>query len=208
VAANPERAAVLSVKIGMSHIAEDGVLATSEQALRVRAALEKEIASQPEGTPIELDFSGVRAITVTFADECIGRVLSSRLAGFDEDHPIFATRTSSEVRTTLAAALRQLRLSLLSLSDEKVELLGGDETLGETIDLAMRLESSSVNEIAEELGLTAQAANNRLVQLVRVGALSRSRVLPSRGGREFRYSVPATTQRRRRTAPRRSRAPA
>jgi hypothetical protein len=175
----------------MSHFAEDGVLATSEQAHRVRSHVEREVDGQPAGTPIELDFSGVRTATITFADECVGRLLVSRLAGYDEDHPVFASGANRDVRATLAAALRPRRLSLLSFSDEGSQLLGADETLEETMNLALQLESFSANDIAEHLRLSAQAANNRLVQLVRLGALTRTRVLPSRGGREFRYRVPA-----------------
>lgn len=181
---------LLSVKFGLAHFSADGVLATPEQAQLVRSNLEREIAAQMPGTPIELDFSGVHAITVTFADECIGRVLSSRLAGYDEDHPMFAVGANRPVRDTLAAALRQRHLSLLSFGPDRVELLGADETLEETMREAIRLQSFTVNELADRLGLRAQAANNRLVQLVRVGALTRDRVIPSRGGREFRYSVP------------------
>jgi hypothetical protein len=109
---------------------------------------------------------------------------------------MFAVDAIKLVRDTLAAALRQRHLSLLSFSHDGVELLGADETLEETIREAMILKSFTVNELADRLGLRAQAANNRLVQLVRLGALSRSRVIPSRGGREFRYRVPAPPDRR------------
>lgn len=189
---NPRKSTdtLLSVKFGLAHFAPEGVLATSEQAQLVRSRLEHEIAAQQSGAPIELDFNGIQAITVTFADECIGRVLSSRLAGYDEDHPLFAVGADRPVRETLAAALRQRHLSLLSFGAEGVELLGADETLEETMREAVRLQSFTVNELADRLGLRAQAANNRLVALVRVGALTRDRVIPSRGGREFRYYVP------------------
>jgi hypothetical protein len=195
-------ATLVSVKIGLTHFAEDGVLSTLEQAVKARAQIEKELAAQTSGGPVELDFNGVRAVTVTFADEGIGRVLGSRLAGYDEDHPFFAVGANQEVRVTLAAALRQRKLSLLSFNDGQVELLGGDETLTSTMEQAVALGSFSVNELAERLGLTAQAANNRLTQLVRVGALSRSRVIPSRGGREFRYEVPPPARRSRPLRPR------
>jgi hypothetical protein len=50
----------------------------------------------------------------------------------------------------------------------------------------------TVAEIAEKLQLTPQAANNRLAHLVRSGALSRARIIPARGGREFRYELPVS----------------
>lgn len=179
------------------------MLASREDATKVRGSIEREIAGQPPGTPIELDFGGVVAVTVTFADECLGRLLSTRLAGFDEDHPLFVTSANEVVRETIAAALRPRRLQLLSFNGG-VELLGGDDVLRETIEQAFELKAFSVNEIASKLGLTAQAANNRLAHLVRVGALTRERVLPSRGGREFRYVAlqPPGPPRRRPPTPR------
>lgn len=189
------RAKLRPVKIGFAHGAKDGVLATRADAVKVRSRVEHEIAAQPSGTPIELDFSDVVAVSVTFVDECIGRVLSARLAGFDEDHPLFVVGANEGVRETIGAALRQRRLQVLSFSDG-VELLGGDEQQRQTIEKAFELEEFSVNDLAALLGLTAQAANNRLAHLVRVGALRREPVLPSRGGREYRYVAPHPPQTR------------
>ncbi len=184
------------MKISVAGEAGGDVLVSREQAVRARGRIEKVIAHQTPGTPIELDFKGVRAISVVFADECIGRLVSSRLAGYDEDHPIIVNSASEEVRETLAAALRQRQLSLLALGPEGAELLGGDEIMTSTLLEALELESFTVNELKDRLGLTAQAANNRLTQLVRIGALTRSRIIPSRGGREFRYEVPSPARRR------------
>lgn len=183
------RAKLVSVKIGFAHEAKDGVLASRADAVRARARVEREVADQPAGAPIELDFSGIVAITVTFADECLGRLLSARLAGFDEDHALFVTGANEAVKETISAALRARRLQLLSFSDG-VELLGGDDVQRQTIQEAFQMEQFSANELATRLGLSPQAANNRLAHLVRVGALSREPVLPSRGGREFRYVAP------------------
>ncbi len=186
---NASQSTLHPVKVSLAYESRDGVLASREDGVKARTRIEKEIANQPPGTPIEFDFTGVVAVTVTFVDESFGRLLSSRLAGFDEDHAFFVTGASEAVRDTLSAALRNRRLQLLSFSDG-VELLGGDELLEETIREALHLESFRVSDLAGRLGLTVQAANNRLAHLVRVGALSRERVVPSRGGREFRYVTP------------------
>ena len=199
-----ESVKVVPVKLAMADVGGSDVLVSREQALRARARIEKEIAHQTPGTPIELDFKGVRAISVSFADDCVGRILSSRLAGYDEDHPILASNASESVRETLSAALQQRHLSLLSIGADGPGLLGGDPVMASTLREALALESFTVNELKERLGLTAQAANNRVTQLVRFGALSRSRIIPSRGGREFRYEVPAPARRTARTDRRRT----
>jgi hypothetical protein len=178
----------------MARHASDGVLASREAGRTARSRIEHEIAAQRPGEPIALDFDGIAAISITFADECVGRLLSSRLAGYDEDHPLLALNANEAVRDTLDAALRARRLVLLSFGDDGPELLGGDEVLTETLMEAVRLRAFTVAQIAERLQLTPQAANNRLAHLVRSGALSRARIIPSRGGREFRYEVPLTPE--------------
>jgi predicted transcriptional regulator len=70
-------------------------------------------------------------------------------------------------------------------------LLGGDQTLERTIRAAAELEDPfSVSQLVDKMDISPQAANNRLRQLTRVGALQRERVNPAHGGREFRYRVP------------------
>jgi hypothetical protein len=41
--------------------------------------------------------------------QCLGRLPSTRLAGFDEDHPLFVTGANEGVRETISAALRSRR---------------------------------------------------------------------------------------------------
>lgn len=195
MAESGESGTLRPVKVRMARHASDGVLASRDTAVTARSGIEREIAAQRPGEPIVLDFDGVAAISVTFADECVGRLLSSRLAGYDEDHPILALNANEGVRDTLDAALRARRLALLSFGDHGPELLGGDEVLLDTLMEAVRLQRFTVGEIAQRLQLTPQAANNRLAHLVRSGALSRARIIPSRGGREFRYEVPAAPDR-------------
>jgi hypothetical protein len=179
------------MEVPMAQFAHDGVLASREDAVTARGDIERRVADLSNPTAVVLDFEGVRAITTTFADECIARLLGSRLAGFDEDHPLLVVRATDEVRHTLDTTLRARRLLLLVLGPNGPEVLGGDELLTQTMATAFALRRFSVLELAEQLNLTPQAANNRLSYLVRAGALARARVVPARGGREFVYEVPA-----------------
>jgi hypothetical protein len=203
---NGESASVSRVAIRMRRFG--AVLATGEKGDEARREIEREIAALEAGAPVVFDFAGVRVISVPFADQSIGQLLGGRLAGYYEEHPLLALNANEDVRETLAAALRQRRLTLLSISESGAELLAGDPVLQATMEVALSLGEFSVAELAQELGLTVQAANNRLRMLLDSGALSRSRIVPTRGGREFRYAVPAPWLLAEAGTKRRTRAPA
>jgi hypothetical protein len=187
----PTGATLRFMEVPMARLDPEGVLASRETAVKARLQIEQQIATEFEPTAVVLNFQGVRAVTTTFVDECIARLIASRLAGFDQDHPLLVVNADDEVRHTVDTTLRARRLLVLALGSEGPEVLGGDEFLSQTMGVAFDLRRFSVLELAARLSLTPQAANNRLSYLVRSGALARARVIPSRGGKEFVYEVPA-----------------
>src|SRR5437879_6458141 len=66
----PERGRLEAVQHPMKVYARrhDGVLIGRSQGERARHDLERAMRDQPSGAPIALDFRGVRAVTVPFAD--------------------------------------------------------------------------------------------------------------------------------------------
>jgi hypothetical protein len=169
---------------------EDGVLVSRVGGARARELMEHEIAALPAEAPVAFDFSKVRAMDVPFADEAIAKLVGGKRAGYLGAHPLLALKLTPDVRDSLSAALRERGLSLLSINDDGAELLGGDAVMSQTLYAARELGEFSVAEIATALDLKVQAANNRLRSLVETGALTRVRVVPERGGREFRYRFP------------------
>lgn len=165
------------------------VLTGREEAAADRASVEREIASQAEGTAIALDFTGVKAISVPYVDVFIGGLLSGRLAGFYEEHPLLALNAEPDVRDTIDLVLRARRLSLLYVTGD-IALLGGDPVLEQTLKAASRLQRFTATQLAKAMDLSPQAANNRLKALVQRRALTRTRIVPTHGGREFEYAVP------------------
>lgn len=191
-----ERVTVSGVRVGIRALAGTAVLVGKEEGARIATDvggfIEKQVASLPEGTPIELDFEGVEAITVPFAEECFGRLLGSRAGGLWADYPFCVINASEDVRSTIAAALAPRDLFVLSFGD-RVELLGGSAALSETAETAVeaadRAGQFSVHDLAERLAVSPQAVNNRLKPLLRNGVLSRTRSIPSSGGRQYIYRV-------------------
>ena len=183
------------VKIEMEQFGTDAVLTGADAGARARAAIERAIEQLVDDQPVFLDFSKVRAVSVPFVDASIGRLLGGRAAGYYDTHPIVIYCASVDVLQTIDATLRLHHLYALALGGQTgAELLGADDVLTSTLQEAVRLRTFNVHQLAERLDLTPQAANNRLRLLLRSGAVQRERAKPERGhgGREFRYTVPAT----------------
>jgi MarR family protein len=147
---------------------------------------------------IELSFSDVDALTISFVDAFLGRFLTELtarrtpvlvlLSGLTED-------TASEID----AVMKGRRLVVAAIVDSAPSLLGADHHLQETFVTATGLGRFTPNQLADRLGTTPQNANNRLKRLVDMGAIRRFRRDPSAGGREYAYEIqegiptPATT---------------
>ena len=131
-----ERSILESVHVRMSRYGQ--VLTGREAGAAARFDIERESAQLTPGQPVALDFSDVQAVTVPFAEECLGGLLNG-YPGHHESHPIVAIGASDDVGETIAAALRPRRQALLSLSSRGAQLLGGDGFLNRTMQEARRL---------------------------------------------------------------------
>jgi hypothetical protein len=185
-----KRSNLRGVKVSMSRYGS--LLATREAGEQAWHDIEREIEAIGENDVVALDFADVDAITIPYADACLARLMSGKASGFYESHPLVLTNANEDVRETIGAALNLRHLVALCLAPGGApHLLGGDQILERTIQAAAELEDPfSVIQLAKKMELSPQAANNRLRQLTKVGALQRERINPAHGGREFRYSVP------------------
>lgn len=174
----------------MKQFGQDNVLRTAEAGMQAYQAIRLELAQLPDHEPVELDFAGIQAVTLPFADESLCQLLAGSVSGYHEEHPLVVTGADRDVRETLAAAVERRRLAVLSLSSGDVHLLGGDPTLQGTLDAARSLDDEfNATDLAERLQLTAPGANNRLRALMRTGAVLRTPAVLAHGGKEFRYRL-------------------
>lgn len=179
------------MKVSMrEYESSEGVLAGRDAGDRAWRDIEHRLRKVHPDEVVALDFDAINVISVPFADACLGRLLSGKVGGFYEEHPLVLWNADEDVRETIAATLKLRHLVALSLSSNGAQLLGADDVLSQTMGAAVELGDFSVLDLAEQLNLSPQAANNRLRALTRSGALHRHRVNPRHGGREFRYRVP------------------
>jgi hypothetical protein len=186
-----ESVTLAAMRFPMADWADKGMLVGRSKGEEARGALERAITATGPDEPVAADFSGVGAISVPFAEGFFVPLLAGRLAGYHDEHPFLIVDASEDVSATIAAALKLHGLSVLGTFEGEGELLGGDPALREAMHIAYRRGQLSATELADELGISTQAANNRLNALFKRGALRRARVVPRGGGKEFRYVVPA-----------------
>lgn len=171
----------------------DGVALREELEVALKTAAKR-------SADIELDFSAVTAMTHSFVDECLGRLLSKRAAGDLPPVLLTARGLNDETAEEIDIALSRRKLGLVRTDGVMPVLLGADDYLKETFDQGAARGDFRATDLAEELGTTPQNMNNRLKALVDSGALRRIRSTIPGGGREFVYQTASAARRTSATA--------
>jgi hypothetical protein len=165
-------------------------LATRERGRRVLADIEEKLAATAAGSGLTLDFSGVEGVTVSFGDECIAKLILARASGDHVDRGLLIEGCNEDVWETIDTVLQRRKISAVGLSASgELAILGVQGWMPETLRAALELREFSAAGLAERLGITPQAANNRLKSLLASGAVVREQIVPEGGGKEFGYRV-------------------
>ena len=165
-------------------------LATRERGRRVREDIEEKLAALSPGDSLAMDFADVEGITVSFGDECIAKLIIGRTTGDFVDRGLFVEGANEDVYETIDTVLARRKVAVVSMDRSgRPEILGEKGWLPATLEAALELRSFKASELAERLGITPQAVNNRMKLLVASGAVARERGVPEGGGKEFSYSV-------------------
>jgi anti-anti-sigma regulatory factor len=174
---------------------DQNFLATRSKARQIRNELEDRIASDTTAELVVIDFSDVEAMTISFADEFLGRFYTALAAGDVRPIAVLLTGLNDDTAETVSICLERRELFAASLNGTQATLLGAQDFFAESYRRALKLERFKASDLAESLGITPQNANNRLRRLVEVGALRKERVTAAgRGGKEFSYSLPLREQ--------------
>lgn len=165
--------------------------ATRERGRELREQLEAMLRQAQPGDVVEIDLSEPEALSVSFTDELVGRLLAARASGDFDDRALVIVGTSDDTRETVEAVLARRNVPGIYRDEHtgKLVALGGAPWFAETLHEAQGLRTFRAAELGNRLGLTAQAANNRLRALTTSGAVVRERITPDRGGKEFEYRI-------------------
>ena len=165
--------------------------ASRAQGREGRARLD-DLLADSRGLDLTIDFAGVTAMTISFADEFLGKFLAT-LDAASHDMTVCVSGLNAENAETVEVCLERRDRPVVVANDAgQLELLG-DVLLQETYRAAATIRAV---DLAEALSISPQNVNNRLKRLVAVGALRKMRnVGAARGGKEFLYSTAAPDER-------------
>ena len=153
-----------------------------------RAQLDDQLGEQGD-VDLTIDFTDVEVMNISFADEFLGKFLTSHDFSREET-TVKVTGLNLDNRYSIAVCVERRETQVVVLEPDGGLVLLGDQMLADTFDHARRLGAFKANELAEAMSLTAQNANNRLKRLAAVGALRKAQVTGStRDGREYTYEV-------------------
>jgi len=175
-----------------------GVQSTRESGRVKREQLDEFATSLKPGEVLEIDLTSVKAMTISFADEFLGRYIASRVGDDQEDRGLIihgpAGAPGADLLETLDTVLTRRGVGVLYNDERKgVTAIGGPAWFAETFEQARSLQVFRVSQLAARLDLSPQATNGRLKKLSTSGAVLRERVVPDGGGKEFEYRVPTFT---------------
>jgi len=163
---------------------------TRARGLQYRQQLEQLLAAVPPDEAVVISFDAVMAMTGSFTDEFLGKLLVARAAGLTGRAPILLTGLTEETAEEVDLCLERRRTFAVWAEDGTAKLLGGDDALKQTFAAGARRGTFRASDLASDVGTTQQNMNNRLKRLHEAGALLRDRQDPAAGGREFLYRAP------------------
>jgi hypothetical protein len=166
------------------------VASTRDLGRQYREELERLLATTSSDDVVVVSFDGVVAMTGSFTDEFLGKLIVARTAGLTGQAPVLLADLTDETAEEVDLCLSRRKVAAIWAQHGSPQLLGGDEVLKETFEAGARRTEFRASELASELGTTTQNMNNRLKRLVDLGTLVRLRHDPASGGREFVYRTP------------------
>lgn len=173
------------------------VLSTRE---RGSEAAERLLRMLGEGTVV-VSFANVEVATPSYLDE-----LLSRLRGALEAKPeaiVIVTEINPDISESLKLVLDNRNMVLAKLADSKIELIGGNRQLQETMAAASALGTFKATELADQLAVKLPNLHQRLKALTDAGALGRRIDETAERGVRYEFEAPDSKRpgpKRRRTS--------
>ncbi len=152
----------------------------------------EDLITTTDAVDLTIDFTGVTAMTISFADEFLGKFLTSYdFAGTDTTVKVTGLDPDNHYAVLVCVERRDTQVVVLDEAGRLVLL--GDQILAASFSKALELGTFKASDMAAALRLSAPNANNRLKRLTEAGALRKSQVIGSaRGGKEFAYEAVTT----------------
>lgn len=177
----------MSVKPDVVGLGQRGrVLGTRRLGAELADVIRKRAARSKR--PIVIDFKGVEVASSPVLDE-IARALRAAIADY-QDRFVVLANLNEDVRDTMLLVLESRDMSLTTLRDDALELLGGRAHLEETLAQAQELGTFTATELAERLKVKLPNLHHRLNELQAAGAVARVETAAGGSRRAIQFATP------------------
>jgi DNA-binding MarR family transcriptional regulator len=166
------------------------VLATRAMGRQVAGDLADVLAT---ADAVILSFDGIEVATPPALEELFG-VVHAALRGNEQGKLLVVSGMNADVQETVDFVLEHRHLTLAAVTDDQIELLGGNVLLKKTLKAAQELGRFTAPELAEELRIKLPNLHQRLNALVEMGALARERDESGGRGKRYAYHAPDTEE--------------
>lgn len=112
---------------------------------------------------------------LSFTDEFLRKYYSTLATQDDGPTSVLVTGLNNDTRETIVIAFERRELIALERLGDDLVLLAASDVLSDTFKLARALGTFTATTVAEQMGISAPNANNRLKHLVAARALVRRR---------------------------------
>jgi hypothetical protein len=154
--------------------------------------LKQALLETPPGGVLVLEFSGVRVMDTSFADETVVELAVGLNTQLYDDRFLVLHNPGSATIDNLEGTLarRKPKVTLLILEGESPRILGHiEENLLETWQLVITHAPMTARQLADELHLEINTASTRLLKLYERRMLVRQEIITGEG-RQFQYGLP------------------
>jgi DNA-binding MarR family transcriptional regulator len=181
------RVSIVSVKPDVVGLGRRGrVLGTRRLGEELADLIRKRAAGNKR--PVVIDFKGVEVASSPVLDE-IARALRAAIADYPDRFVVLAN-LNEDVRDTMLLVLESRDMSLTTVHDDTLELLGGRAHLEETLAQAQELGTFTAAELAERLKVKLPNLHHRLNELQAAGAVARVETPAGRSRRAIQFATP------------------
>src|SRR4030067_1937313 len=142
-------------------------LVTRPSGEKIRLRVEGDMANEPDGAVVALDFSEIGIIDYSCADEIVTKLVSRLLSGEYGDRDLMLAGLNDNQKENIEVALERKDLAVMAdMKNGKKILLGNlNNYLKETLDLIVKKGKITAKELSEIMNLEANTSGTRLLNL-------------------------------------------
>ena len=142
-------------------------LVTRPSGEKIRARIERDMANEPEGSVVALDFSSIGIIDYSCADEIVTKLVSRLLSGEYGDRYLMLAGLNENQKENIEVALERKDLAVMAETREGSRTVLGNlnNYLKDTLDFIVKKRKITSKELSDAKKIEANTSGTRLLNL-------------------------------------------